>query len=392
MKLKNIIVLGMYPYPWHHLEISDTMRMMTKSFENVKKIFLNPSVGFRRAKAQKYSFQITWRYRECGDVIVCTPPLEVIPASLGFGKLKNTWAMKNLDRLISSLLGSEWREETILYLSSGGVTQSYETFSALSPKWTIFDVLDDNIGFPGIGEQEKNILDRQLSHILSNATLVTAVSEFLVEKLKKKYATTVNWLPNGLDVEKFTYCPAYGQPIDELKSLDKPLIGFVGAITSWLDFELMLKIAEHIKKGTLVLVGPIIESAVPHELLSKLRNHHRVSFLGSKPYAQVPHFLHQFDVLILPRNYEPHSLASDPLKFYEYLATGKPVVSTALPSVKRFSEIVFIADTHEEFLKAIERAQRTWSEEKLLKIKNVVKDISWKKRAEKIIKLFHENI
>ena len=392
MRINNIIILGMYPYPWHYQEISDTMRLMTNAFVNVKKIFLNPSVGFRRAKAEKYPFQMTWGLKECGDVLVCTPPLETIPSSFGLGELKDILIMKALNKLISSILGAQWREETILYLSSGGITQSYKTMRTLLPKWTILDVLDDNIGFPGIEGQKKVMLNRQFGYILINATLVTAVSKFLVDCLQENYSVKVEWLPNGLDVEKYTHKQIYDQPIEELRQLERPLFGFVGALTSWLDFDLLWKIAEYLKKGTLVLVGPLIENAVPQDLLVRLRNHHRIVFLGAKPYNQVPHFLHQFDVLLLPRNYQPHSLASDPLKFYEYLATGKPVVSTALPSVKRFSDTIFIGERHEDFLVALERAQKEWSNEHSIRMKKVVMGMSWKKRAEKMMDLFYDNV
>lgn len=392
MNIKNIIILGMYPYPWHYKEISDTMRLMTSAFKKVNKIFLNPSIGFRRAKAEEYSFKTTWTLKEYGDVLVCTPPLETIPSSFGLGNIKDKWVLKMLNRTISSLLGPRWRQETILYLSSGGITQSYKTMETVLPRWSIFDVLDDNIGFPEIGEQEQAILKRQFSQILINATLVTAVSQYLVDRLKDNYNVTTQWLPNGLDIEKFMDNPAYKQPIDELKSLERPLFGFVGAITSWIDFELLWKIAEDLKMGTIVLVGPIIESAVPQELLGKLRSHPRVSFLGAIPYVQVPPFLHQFDVLLLPRNYEPHSLASDPLKFYEYLATGKPVVSTALPSVKRFSDVAFICESHQEFLTALGRAQKEWSTKKAIKARNAIQDMSWEKRAENMMEYFYQKI
>lgn len=390
MKIKNIIILAMYPYPWHYKEISDTMRSMTNAFGNVKKIFINPTVGFRKAKADGYSFKIKWNVEECGDVLVCTPPLETIPNSFGFGKIKNAWNMKSLREFITTILHSKWREDTILYISSGGITQSFNILNALQPKWLIVDILDDNICFPGVGEKEKKVLDKQFSHILKSSSLVTAVSSFLVERLQEHYNIIPEWLPNGTDVENFEYKASYNQPPEDLKELNRPIIGFVGALTSWIDFELLWKTAEHLKKGTLVLVGPILESEVPNDILIKLRDHQQVIFLGAKPYELIPHYLHQFDVLILPRNYMPHSLASDPLKIYEYMATGKPIVSTALPSVMRFKEFIFVAEKHQDFLNMLDISQKEWSKEKADKMKEIVQDLSWTRRSQKILELFYE--
>ncbi|NSW93033.1 MAG: glycosyltransferase [Firmicutes bacterium] len=392
IKIENIIVLGMYPYPWQYQEISDTVRLMTNAFENIKKIFLNPSIGFHRAKADNCSFRMNWECNDYGDVLVCTPPLEIIPSSFGLGKLKNYWILKTLDKLIYSILGSQWRQDTILYVSSGGISQSYKVIKALQPRWIIFDVLDDNIGFPGVSQKDKHILSNQFSYILNRSSLVVTVSQYLSEQLEKDYSIKTRCLPNGIDMQMFAYCNDYNEVLDELRGIEKPLFGFIGALTSWIDYELLWKIAEYLEKGTLVLVGPIIESAVPQEWIEKLSRHPKVLFTGAKPYKQVPHFLYQFDVLLMPRNYQPHSLASDPLKLYEYMATGKPIVSTALPSVMRFRDYFFVAETHQEFLIALGRAQYDWSEEKSNQLKDLVKEFSWKNRSKKMLELFYEKM
>ncbi len=390
MEIKNIIVLGMYPYPWDQKDISDTVRLMTKAFNNIKKVFINPSIGFRRAKEGKYPFKIKWEVKEQGSIIVCTPPLELLPSS-GIGKLKEQWVLSTLKKSISDILGADWRKDTILYLSSAGIAQSYATMSTLKPSWIIFDVLDDNIGFPGLNENERHSMKAMFEEMIRKATIVTAVSQHLVNFIEDNYQTNANFLPNGIDINMFNHKTEYDQPIEELVEYERPLYGFIGALTSWIDFELLLKVASEIQKGTLVLVGPVIESAVPQELLNKLNEHKKVTFLGPKPYVQVPHFLHQFDVLLLPRNYLPHSLASDPLKTYEYLATGKPIVSTAIPSVKRLNDIIYVGETHSDFINNIFLSQKEWSVEKSDCAKRRVADMTWEKRAERMLDLFIAN-
>ncbi|ABZ83738.1 glycosyl transferase, group 2 family protein, putative [Heliomicrobium modesticaldum Ice1] len=252
---------------------------------------------------------------------------------------------------------------------------------ALKPKRMAFDILDDNLGFPGIRPDEKAVLEDRFRELVNKANVVTAVSPYLVEKFSAKFQNDIHLLPNGLDVERFSYRPEYARPIAELNGLERPVIGFIGALTSWIDFELILKMAEHIKTGSIALVGPIYSTAV-----SQLKGHPRIRFIDSIPYERVPHFLYQFDILLLPRNYEPHSLASDPLKLYEYMATGKPVLSTALPSAMRFQDVIYVGKTHQDILDLLGKIPAHWSSEQSLAEIQRVASMDWHQRAERLLR------
>jgi len=390
MEIRNVIILGMYPYSWHYRGIMDTVRLMTAAFNVPNKIFLNPSVGFRRAKAEKQPLRLSWRACWDQDVLVCTPPLEPIPSSCGLGEFKDSWSLYMLRRFIERRLGVRWREETVVYVTSGGISQSYRLMRGLQPRYAVFDVLDDNLSFPGV--KHRNALQKQFAYVLKNATVVTAVSQFLVNHLRDAYGITAHYLPNGVDFERFAYCPAYGEPLQELSPLERPLLGFVGTLTSWIDFELLMLIAENLERGTLVLIGPVARGAVPAEVTRLLHGHPRVAYLGPQPYERVPHFLHQFDVLLLPRNYESHSLASDPLKLYEYMATGKPIVATAIPSVRRFADLIYVCESRRDFLSSLLRALNEWSQEKANKEIDAVREMSWHKRAEHMMRLVYHSL
>ncbi|MEG3071417.1 MAG: hypothetical protein RQM92_11860 [Candidatus Syntrophopropionicum ammoniitolerans] len=115
-----------------------------------------------------------------------------------------------------------------MYLSSGGIAQSFSIMESLKPKWLIFDVLDDNIGFPGTSEKEKTILKNQFTQIMQKATLITTVSKYLVNKLSEEYNCKAQFLPNGLDIGKFVIKPTYTQPLSELLSLERPCLVLLG--------------------------------------------------------------------------------------------------------------------------------------------------------------------
>ncbi|MZP28137.1 glycosyltransferase [Heliobacterium undosum] len=383
--IKNVIVLGMHPYPWHDDKMSDTMRSMTRAFSGVRPVFINPSVGFKRALTEKYALRFAWSFVEDGAVLVCTRPFEKVPSSFGLGNVKSRRTLQQLNAFIQSVLGEGWRKNSLLYLSSGGIAQSYETMKALTPLLMAFDILDDNLAFPGISSREKAMLDAFFTELISRSTVVTAVSDHLFEKISKSHPEKIKLLPNGVDVDRYVHRDDFTEEIGELRHLERPLIGFVGAITSWIDLELLLKIADGLSRGTLVMVGPVIQEAVPRDLFERLTSHPRVTFTGPVSTQRVPHFLHQFDVLLLPRNYAPHSLASDPLKLYEYMATGKPVVSTALPSALRFQDAIYVGQGHEEILALLQKALDDWPRERSQKCRDAIATMTWENRAKKLL-------
>lgn len=248
--------------------------------------------------------------------------------------------------------------------------------------------MDDNLSFPRLKEGHQ--LREAFAYLVSRASLVTAVSEPLVGRIQEEFGVKVYYLPNGVEVERFAPRPEYGVPWPELRSLERPLLGFVGTLTDWIDYQLLLDLADSLSCGRLLLAGPVIEEAVPADLLEALRRHPRVVLLGPQSYEKVPHLLHQLDLLLLPRNYLPHSLACDPLKLYEYLATGKPVVATDLPAVRRFAGLIYVAREREEFIELVGRALREWTPEKAEIARRTAESFSWRHRANRMTNLLEE--
>lgn len=388
MQIENIIIQGMLP--WRYADLMDSVRLMAKAFEVPNKIFLDPGMGFRRAVAEKQPLRLSWQAYRDQDVLVCIPPLELIPSSYGLDKIKDSCIAHTLSRFVEHRLGAHWRERTVLYVSSGSIPRAYTIIRGLHPRCAVFDVLDENLSFPGL--KHRHVLQRKFAYILKHVNVITAVSRFLVDELQDSYGVMAHYLPNAVDFDRFSYQPAYSQPLQELSSLERPLFGFVGALTSWIDFELLRAVADRLERGTVVLVGPVATGAVPEGALHLLHGHPRVAYLGPQPYERVPHFLHQFDVLVLPRNYETHSLASDPLKLYEYMATGKPIVSTAIPSAMRFAGLVYVCRDCRDFISSLERALGEWSQEMAQKQRDAVREMSWHSRAKAMMELVHRSL
>jgi GT2 family glycosyltransferase len=129
------------------------------------------------------------------------------------------------------------------------------------------------------------------------------------------------------------------------------VIGYFGAIAEWFDLELVRKVALAHPDKRVLLIGS--DTAGAAEALAGLPN---VRFVGEVPYARLPYWLHGFDVALLPFRVIDLTMATNPVKVYEYLAAGKPVVAVDLPEMAQFDGLVRVARDHEDFVAGVAAA------------------------------------
>ena len=129
-------------------------------------------------------------------------------------------------------------------------------------------------------------------------------------------------------------------------------VGYYGAISEWFDQELVEHAAKTLSHCSFVLIGGN-DAGVGLARIEKLPN---VRLLGEKPYAELPKYLHAFDVCIIPFKLGKLMEATNPVKFYEYISAGKPVVSVMLPELFPYREHLYLADSKEDFVAKISLA------------------------------------
>ena len=135
--------------------------------------------------------------------------------------------------------------------------------------------------------------------------------------------------------------------------MPKPIIGYVGFLNSMrLDLEILENVAQSIKEGSLVLVGPEDEDFRK----SKLHDLSNVFFLGNKDAGQLPSYIESFDVCINPQIVNEMTIGNYPRKIDEYLAMGKPVVATYTEAMDYFKEYVYLSHSTKEFTELIYKA------------------------------------
>ncbi|MCX6133073.1 MAG: glycosyltransferase [Ignavibacteriales bacterium] len=220
--------------------------------------------------------------------------------------------------------------------------------------------------------------------VLQKVDVTFTVSDKLSEE-KSRFHKSVHTICHGVDYALFDRAAGanVGRPVDMPSG--KPVIGYSGVIRYMLDLELIRFLADQKPDWDFVLVGPVSESRSEfYAHIENLRRRPNVHFLGSKRPEELPAYINAFDVCLLPYiKGEVSTYYAAPLKFYEYLAAGKCVVSTVGP--KEYDRDVVINGTsQQEVLAAIAEALSMESPALMLKRKEIAKRNSWSERVRQI--------
>ncbi len=215
----------------------------------------------------------------------------------------------------------------------------------------------------------------------SKVDLILAVSNKLAEDKKKENRNTYLFL-NAMDWDWFN-SQKKGIP-DDLKAIKGKKVGFVGSINSRIDTILMMKLSEKLDKLSFIFIGAKGARDFDLREYRQLFGQRNIWEFGARERNKIPSYLENFDVLILPYKVNEFNEASDPLKLYEYLASGKPIVTTNLQSARKFSKAIYVARDDEDFIKLLDVALTDKSEEmKNLRI-NTAKANTWEVRVKEL--------
>jgi len=210
-----------------------------------------------------------------------------------------------------------------------------------APCAIVYDCVDDWPRFTGVYHNLE--VAEQTLFVRADVVFTTAP---LLQRKASAANTNVFLVPNGVDLSVFSGAPS--QPAD-ITIIPEPRIGFVGNIADWVDLDLVSDLARRRPEWQFVFIGDYQTSAPrPRE--------DNLHWLGFRPYSDVPGYLSAFDVCLIPFVDNELTRSVDPLKVYEYLAAGKPVVSSPMPRMEEFAGVVRIARDVDGFIGAIEEA------------------------------------
>jgi glycosyltransferase involved in cell wall biosynthesis len=316
--------------------------------------------------------------------IIITPPvfsINFLPEGKIFRK-----ALKINERIIVNRIKKvikEKRVSELIYINSFNF-HFPQIANALNTLATIYHCVDPMI-IPY--DMKHGIISEEI--LVRNSDLVICTSKQLYRE-KKLQNNNTEFIPNAADIRHSSLALNNNLTVHpKIAELRKPVIGYFGNIERRIDFALVKEVASMNKEKSFVFVGPISQEFVPQGFFEAANIH----YIERQPYAEMPSVLKGFDVALLPFKKDEVSNTIFPLKLFEYLGAGKPVVATDFnPDLYEFTgKCVSYCSNAEEFSLAIEDCLLNENKQRIQERLAVAKENTWEKRVEKISELL-ENL
>jgi len=318
---------------------------------------------------------VTWavKGRSLGPPDSGHPNLAVLRPKLSLWAFRGS-PLRALDRLCFSCWFQGIRRQhciardAVLYMNlpywwENIVTPEVVPFSRL-----IYDCIDD-CRIYSRNSRVLALMEASERQLVRRADLVLATAQALKDKLSA-WSDRVHLLPNGVDTRCFLAEETQGEVPPEMVGLPGPIFGFVGALYYWIDFEAIEALAQAFSSGSVVLVGPR-DGSFPEDLPRRCPNIH---VLGPRPHPQVPSYMRAFDVCLNPFRMGPLGDTINPIKLYEYLCLGKPVISARTRETERFAPHLYLYGSVEELVTsaryALEESNGLGEERRVLAMAN----------------------
>ena len=308
--------------------------------------------------------------------------------------LPHGMSANQVNRTLATLLDTMLAEHAIQDFALWYYTPMAIAFSShLRPRVTVYDCMDELSMFKGASPE----LRRHEDELFERADLVFTGGQSLFEAKREQHPehSAIHAFPSSVDVAHFAAARAHAVEPDDQKPIPHPRFGFFGVVDERFDIELLDGLAKARPHWHFVVIGPVVkidEASLPH--------HANIHYLGGKSYHELPAYISGWDVatLLFARNESTRFIS--PTKTPEYLAAGRPVISTSIRDVVRpYGEenLVHIADTVEDFILAADVLLRTdfdrsaWLNQVDNQLKQNSWDRTWQRMSELICACFGAN-
>ncbi|MEK7165869.1 MAG: glycosyltransferase, partial [Patescibacteria group bacterium] len=237
----------------------------------------------------------------------------------------------------------------------------------------VYDVMDLHSGF------KENSSDNLLKEndLLKKADIILSSSDYLSYQFRK-YSSKMLSFKNAGEYKHFAESSKKLKAIPtDIKHLSGPVIGYYGALADWLNTDLIEQLAKDFPHASIVLIGLVNNS----HLLSLTDKYPNIHLLGEKPYTELPKYLARFDVCLIPFKLNKLIQATNPVKIYEYFASGKPVVATSIPELLPYNKLIYLADNPRRFSQKVKQALAEKSVTLQQQRRKIAQSNTWQDRA-----------
>lgn len=285
--------------------------------------------------------------------------------------------LKSLPKIMRKLNIEE--ERTTIWLYNPFAAHLFEEYPNAVK---VFDAVDNWIEHSSYQDRTEE-LQGYYNSIKHNADIIYTVSEAMVDFFDKK--ENVYYIPNGVDISHFA-----GKEcgVERIKKLKGPIIGYHGVIQTRINFSILNYLAEKHEEFQFVLAGPVWKEVADD--VKKLQKHKNVHVLGMTPYEKLPELISCFDVAIIPHKVDTFTQTMNPLKMYEYLAAGKPIISTPVAGADQFHDLILLAVSPEDFSAHIAEIIEEDSVEMMERRMTAVEQHDWSGRIEVMLNILNK--
>ncbi len=224
--------------------------------------------------------------------------------------------------------------------------------------------------FSALAGVDHDTVTKREKELVEKANLIISASKQLCEKFPPSRSFL---LPHGVDYSLFSK-PA--PRATDLPNDGRPIAGFYGSISAWLDIKMLQTTIERMPDWHFVFIGKSVID------ISKLTQFCNVHMLGEKAHHQLPSYSQHWTASLLPFVDNAQIRSCNPLKLSEYLAAGRPIVSTEFPAITPFRGLIQIANNSEAMVEALKTSQHVGSLPGFPKaLRNAISKDSWESRA-----------
>ena len=377
---------GLHQRP-HHLA-----RQMMGSFGSV--IFVQPA-GLRPIKFQDWKRVCSWaagritsrlpwaspRHGGRDEPHICSPSFAPF-SGLNWADRYNSFICR---RALQARIAG-FSQNKILFWVSSPVPYLPSLLSEFPDSSVVFDWIDDVRLFAHSSPR----VEACLHYLLTTSDFVFASAQRLHDQaLQYRKPGSLAVLSNGVDVSHWCHPPENPKPPHPMDSFPPgPIIGYFGTISHWIDFDLVAKMASACPQWQFVFIGPVSHAPGFHDLIESKNIH----WIREQPYNRLPEFSHFFDAAWLPFRTDGLRATINPVKIYEYLAAGKPVVASPLPDLIDLQPGVNIAESAFDFIQRISALLNAQDETMVKERRSIAEMHSWDRLWRKAEQRLVENI
>ena len=370
---------------WYHNRSHADLQLMRKYAARMPVLYVNsivmqkPNIGQGKKFLQKLVRKSKSIFKGLTKVEsnfwVYTPA--VLPVfHTNAGRRFNEWILKTQLKLVLSKLKFHNPLVWVVCPTAFHVAKSLSTRKLIYLRTDVYE------RFPNVDYDTIKSMDEKLKAV-ADLTLFVSSRLFDQESSRCKKAFMID---HGVDYEIFANAENIAYRNGELNNIPKPIIGYFGSISEHtVDYELVNKLADLLREMSFVFIGRIY-SDPPY-----FANKENVWLLGQKSYEEIPHYGKHFDVAIMPWRQTEWIKACNPVKLKEYLALGKPIVSTPFDELEKYLDVVYVARNAEDFAYSIRKALKENKTELVNARRNKIRNFTWHAKTQKVLDLLFEN-